>query len=231
MKISLTRSQLGKIALLIFWGVCIFLVYWFMDVYKVSFRRIPFLVYETVDQAGPFGPLILFAGYLFLTIIPFPNAALALVAGTVYGPLYGSILVLLCLNVSSVFSFYIGRFFGRQLFPESEYGWVKKYDELMQVNGFNTVFILRILFVPFDLVSMASGMSRMTFREYFIASCLGSAPGVVTFVVLGNAFTHPRTWFFFGFILVVSLAFAVGLRHSAWAKKHVFKKPPVISQK
>lgn len=226
----LTRGQIGRIALLAFWGLCILAVYTFMDINHVPLRRLPFVVREFVVHAGGFGPLIIFAAYVFLTLIPFPNAALAFVAGTVYGPFVGSLIVLFSLNVTSIISFYIGRFFGRQLFPKHEHGWVKQYDALMQESGFTTVFILRTLFVPFDVVSMASGMSQMDFSEYFVASCLGMAPGMITFVILGNAYTHPRSWLLFGFCFALSLALAVSLRHSAWAKKHIFKhQPPHVS--
>ena len=224
MNLRIHRAHLNKIVLLIFWALCIFSVYLLLEALQIPVRRLPIWIKQEVLDAGQWGPLIVLVSYIVFTVIPFPSAALALVSGTIYGPLYGSLLVLFCLNAASAMSFMLGRYFGRHLLSEHEHGWVKKIDDLMQENGFMAVMVMRILFVPFDVVSIASGMSKISFREYIVASFLGSAPATVTFVVLGNAFTNPLSWILFGGMLAASLACAYLLRHSAWAKRRLFKK-------
>lgn len=224
MNLRIHRAHRNKIILLAFWGLCIIAIYWFLDASHIPVRRLPLWIKQEVLQAGVFGPLIVLISYIVVTLIPFPTAALALISGTIYGPLSGSLLVLICINVASSISFFLGRYFGRHLFSEHEHGWVKKIDDLMKENGFMAVLVMRVLFVPFDVVSIGSGMSKISYREYIVASFLGSAPGTVTFVILGNAFTHPRSWFLFGGTLLISLLCAYALRRSEWAKKHLFKK-------
>ncbi len=224
MNIRRYRAHLGKILLLAFWGMCILGIYAFLDYYNIPVRRLPALIRLEAMNAGSLGPLVILLTYIAVTIIPFPTAALAVVVGSLYGPVYGSLFVWFCANTASVASFYLGRYFGRHLLSEHEHGWIKKFDAMMHENGFTTVLIMRILYFPFELVSMGSGMSRISFREYMIASLLGSAPGTITFVVLGNAFTHPRSWILFGCTLSISLILAFLLRHSRWTRRFLFKK-------
>ncbi len=218
------RAHAGKLLLLGFWVACILSIYWFLDASQIPLRELPQVIKNEVDEAGFWGPWMILLSYAVITIIPFPTTVLAFVAGTIYGPFYGSLLVLICMNAASIISFYLGRFFGRHLLHEHEHGWIKKYDELMQENGFMAVVIMRSLFVPFDIVSIASGMSKISFRQYMLGSVLGSAPGTVTVVVLGDTYLHPRSWLLFGCMLFISLALAFLIRRSTWAKRHLYKK-------
>jgi uncharacterized membrane protein YdjX (TVP38/TMEM64 family) len=67
-------------------------------------------------------------------------------------------------------------------------------------------------------------MTKISFRQYFTASVIGSLPNTVTFVVLGDAIAELEGWILFGVLLTVSLGLAFGARYSPWARKHVFKK-------
>ncbi len=91
MNLRIHRAHLNKIVLLIFWGLCIFTIYWLLDAFQIPVRKLPIWIKQEVLHAGPWGPLIVLVSYVVVTVIPFPTAALALVSGTIYGPLYGSL--------------------------------------------------------------------------------------------------------------------------------------------
>lgn len=209
--------------LLLLWAACIFGVYYFLHTQHVTLRQLPKFLHLFVAGAGPMGFLIILAAYLAVTVIPFPTVALAVISGSVYGKFWGTLLVVIGLNTASAVSFYLGRFFGRHWVSEHEKGWVKKYDDLMGEQGFYLVLIMRLVLVPFDYVSLGSGMTKITFRQYMLGTILGSLPNTVTFVVLGDAFTDPRAWILFAFLFTVSVGLAWWARQSRWAKKHIFK--------
>ncbi len=55
----------------------------------------------------------------------------------------------------------------------------------MRDNSFETVLIMRLLFLPYDLVNYASGILRLRWLPFLLATALGSLPGTVSFVLLG----------------------------------------------
>lgn len=55
----------------------------------------------------------------------------------------------------------------------------------MRRNAFSTVLIMRLIYLPYDLVNYLSGFLRVPYRPYILASILGSLPGTLTFVLAG----------------------------------------------
>ena len=220
------RQHLLRAVLLALWLGVIASVYVFLHAEGIKIRALPRLILQEVSEAGLFGPLMLFMAYQVVTIIPFPTAALAIIAGSLYGPWWGSVLVVVSLNAASWLSFWFAKFFGRHFVRESHGKWVKRFDEWMQEDGFAAVLIARLLYIPFEYVGVAAGLSTLSFRRYAIASLLGMLPSTVTFVVLGDAFTDPDAWFLFGGLVVVIAAAALFLSRSRWAKRLLSRSRP-----
>ncbi len=51
----------------------------------------------------------------------------------------------------------------------------------IQENGFLTVLIMRLTFLPFDLVGYSSGMCNIKQRDFALATVIGTIPGLLTF--------------------------------------------------
>ncbi len=222
---SFDRAHWVKIGIVVVYIAIIASSYLFLFKHGIPMRAVPRLMQHTIAETGVFGPLALIAFYIASTIIPFPTAAIAVAGGALFGPWIGTISVFLGLNIAAAISFWIGRYFGRHLISENERGWVKKYDDLLSRQGFMSVLFMRLLFFPFDVVSIGSGMTRMPFRQYILGSMIGCLPSTLSFVVLGKSFSSPRTWVLFTVLMCVSIAIALILRRSAWAKKHIFIQP------
>jgi uncharacterized membrane protein YdjX (TVP38/TMEM64 family) len=90
---------------------------------------------------------------------------------------------------------------------------VPRLTSKIQENGFLTVLIMRLTFLPFDLVGYSSGMCNIKQRDFTMATVIGTIPGLFTFVLLGGSFTDFR----YLFLAAVFLAF--GLTASFWLKK------------
>ena len=63
-------------------------------------------------------------------------------------------------------------------------------DEAIGENGFRIVLLLRLspLF-PFNLLNYALGLTRLSLRDYVVASALGMLPGTILYVYLGSLVT------------------------------------------
>lgn len=219
------RAHWLKIAILVIYVAIICGIYGFLFSYGIPLRAVPELLRHAIERAGVFGPFALILFYVASTVIPFPTAAIAVAGGALFGPLVGNLSVIAGVNLAAAISFWIGRYFGRHFVSENERGWVKKYDDLLSEQSFISVLFMRLLFFPFDVVSLGCGLTRMPFRQYMLGTFLGSLPSTVSFVVLGESLTSPRTWGLFAVLLLGSIAIAYIARRSAWAEKHIFVKP------
>ena len=219
-----------KGALLVLWALCVLMIFWFMHEHGIRLRELPALIKRETLEAGIWGPLVIIGLYVASTILLFSKGAIDVASGAIYGPLWGSLVVLIGLNLAGFLTFFLSRYFGRHFVHTHEKGWLKKYDDLLHEEGFMTVLFMRLLFFPFDVVSVGCGLSRMSFRQFFLGTLFGSIPSTVTYVMLGGAFTSPRTWVYFSFLFVCSAGAAFGLRRLPWIRKKLYKEVPSVME-
>jgi len=219
----LERSHWLKLGVLVMYVAVIVGIYAALNVADIHLSQVPNLIRQLLVGAGFWGPLLLVICYAISTIIPFPTAALAVLGGVLFGPWLGALAVVIGVNTAGSISFWMARYLGRHFVSENERGWVKKYDDLLSTQGFYAVLAMRLLFFPFDVVSIGCGLTHMTYREYLLGTFLGSLPTAIIFVVLGQSFDSPRSWLLFGILMTICIIAAIALRRSNWAKEHLFK--------
>jgi uncharacterized membrane protein YdjX (TVP38/TMEM64 family) len=148
---------------------------------------------DTVDAAwwGVFA----FAGvYLIRPVVLFPASILTIVGGVLFGPWIGVPVVILAANTSAMIAFAIGQLLGRVPGTHDQPGarddpastsFVQRWSGRLRQNSFETVFVMRLLFLPYDLVNYLCGALRIKWTSFLIATALGSIPGTISFVLLG----------------------------------------------
>lgn len=223
---TIRRTTLLKILAAFLWACAAYYVYCWLDRTDVPIRYIPRYIRELIHSTGAWGPVVLIALHIFRTIVFVPTTALILVSGSLYGPVWGTLINLVGANLSAGGAFVLGKFFGRRFVKEHEHGWVRKYDELLTKEGFFTILAMRLLFFPFDVVNYLSGMSGITYRQFALATFLGIIPATVTVTVLGGAFDNPRAYFLFGVLMIATIASVVFMKRSKWVKEKLFAKRP-----
>jgi uncharacterized membrane protein YdjX (TVP38/TMEM64 family) len=143
---------------------------------------------------SPFGPLLYILIYALRPLIFFSAAVLTIASGAIFGA--GSIvnLALAVLytvigsNLSATVAYYVGRFFGQGLLTEGDgenSGLLQRYADRMRKNSFETILIMRFIFLPYDLVNYLAGILRIDWKAFILASLLGSIPGTIAFVSFG----------------------------------------------
>lgn len=223
---KIRHATLLKIVAALLWAGAAYYLYCWVDQTNVPLRYIPRYIKELIHTYGAWGPLALIVLHGIRTVVFVPTTALILVSGSLYGPMWGTVINLAGANISAAFAFALGRFFGRRFVKEHEHGWVRKYDELLTKEGFFTILAMRLLFFPFDVVNYLSGMSGITYRQFALATFLGIIPATVTVTVLGGAFDNPRAYVVFGGLMIATILSVVAMRRSKWVKEKLFAKRP-----
>ena len=143
---------------------------------------------------SPFGPLLYILIYALRPLIFFSAAVLTIASGAIFGA--GSLvnLALAVLytvigsNLSATVAYGVGRFFGQGLLAEGDgenSGLLQRYAGRMRQNSFETILIMRFIFLPYDLVNYLAGILRIDWKAFILASLLGSIPGTIAFVSFG----------------------------------------------
>lgn len=133
-----------------------------------------------------YGPLLFIALYMLRPLLLFSAALLSIAAGFVFGPVWGVVYTLIGSNSSATVAYVVGRFFGRGLLTGAQAtSLVQRYAERLRSNSFVAVMIMRLIFLPYDLVNYLAGFLRIDYRAFITATILGSIPGTFAFVLAG----------------------------------------------
>jgi len=135
---------------------------------------------------GFYGPLTFILIYTLRPLLLFPATLLTIAAGFVFGPLLGVLLVVIGSNASALLAYTVGRFFGQGLLDERQtVGLVQRYAARLRDHSFETVFIMRLIFLPYDLVNYLAGFMRIRWGSFIVATALGALPGTLAFTLFG----------------------------------------------
>ncbi|MFT7506968.1 MAG: pyruvate/2-oxoglutarate dehydrogenase complex dihydrolipoamide dehydrogenase (E3) component [Acidimicrobiales bacterium] len=178
------KKHAPKIIALIFWGT---ILYTFQQ-YRIDNN----LSYQAILLQGlhfftstMYGPLVYMGLYAIRPIILFPATLLTALSGALFGFWWGIAYTILGENASANFAYWIGRFFGKDLRLEDSL--IGNWVEALRKNGFGTVLLMRLFYVPFDLTNYGSGIVKVKWSKYALATVIGIMPGLTTFVALGAA--------------------------------------------
>lgn len=132
-----------------------------------------------------------------------PITLMTLIAGGIYGPIYGFLLAMVSIIISTNVAFIISRYFGRSFVERIIKKRAEKINLKIGKNGFKIIFIMRISGVfPLDIVSYAAGLTKVRYRDFMLATMLGSMPETFSVAYMGHHISDPLSP---GFILSVAL--------------------------
>lgn len=137
-------------------------------------------------QGNYLGPLVFIIFYILQPLVFFPSWLLTILAGFLYGPVLGVIYTVIASNLSSMVAYLTGTYFGKGLLESTfSENVIQRYAHQMRENSFETVLVMRFLFLPYDLVSYLAGFLRIRWKPFLLATVLGSLPGSIAFVLFG----------------------------------------------
>lgn len=144
---------------------------------------------QWVEGLGTAGILIYIAGYAVATVAFLPGSVLTLAGGAIYGVVRGSLITFTGAVIGASAAFFVSRYFARQAIEkklENDERFAA-IDRAIVEQGRKIVFLLRLspLF-PFNLLNYVLGLTKVSFRDYFIAFA-GMIPGTILYVYYGSA--------------------------------------------
>ena len=144
---------------------------------------------ETVQNLGWLGPAVFVLLYVLLTVLLIPGSLLTLVAGFLYGPLYGILLASPASVTAATAAFLLGRTAFRERVERQIRArpFLRSLDSAVERSGFKLILLLRLSPVfPFVLLNYSLGLTRVAVGDYVIASAIGMLPGTLFYVYLGS---------------------------------------------
>ncbi len=121
-----------------------------------------------------------------------PTVIMMIMSGILFGPFIGSLALWTGLLLGCTGAFLIARFLAQDFISARLGGRAARFNEQLMEKGFSVVFIARILGLPpYELVNYASGLSMISFRDFLLASMLGSIPGAILFATTGDRLLNP----------------------------------------
>ncbi|MGG7176855.1 TVP38/TMEM64 family protein [Clostridium paraputrificum] len=165
----------------------------------ILFKNREYIMSLDIDKVAEFigerGILAIFI-YMFIYFLkPFfvviPSNIIAIIGGTLFGPVKGFILTMIGFWISATIAFYLSRFLGRD-FVEGIVGKrLVNLDNNIEKNGFKILFMLRLPpILPYDPLSYACGFTKINYRDFIAASLLGVVPETICYSILGRNFDN-----------------------------------------
>jgi uncharacterized membrane protein YdjX (TVP38/TMEM64 family) len=144
---------------------------------------------DWVAGLGGWGPFLFVAIYIAACILFIPGSILTLGAGVLFGVVKGSVIVSVAATLGASCAFLVGRYFAREWVAQKIGGnpKFKAIDEAVAREGWKIVGLVRLSPVfPFNLLNYAFGLTKVSLRDYFLASWIGMIPGTVMYVYIGS---------------------------------------------
>ncbi|MEO8808756.1 MAG: TVP38/TMEM64 family protein [Rhodanobacter sp.] len=128
-----------------------------------------------------------FGIYVAITGLSLPLASvITLLAGPVFGLLWGSVIVTLAAAIGATLAFLVARFVLRDWVQSHFEKQLAKINHGVERDGIYYLFLLRLIpAFPFFVINLAMGLTPMRIRTYFLVSLVGMIPGNILYVNAG----------------------------------------------
>lgn len=143
-----------------------------------------------IDSLGVWRAIAFIGVYIIATLICLPGSILALGGGALFGAIWGAVFVFLGGFLGAVSAFSLGR----SLLKERVAKRLEKNPYLQALNsavvtkGWKIACLLHLSpMIPFNVLNYALGASKISFKDFAIATGIGIVPGVILYSFLGSA--------------------------------------------
>lgn len=171
---------------------------------------------DFIVQFGDYAPLIFLLLASILPIFLFPPGIFSIIGGYLFGFKLGAILTITAAIVYTNIMFLISRYFARD--------YIEKFlVHKLSLKEFNRIFgikenklaVFLIIFrlipiLPNSVVSYSYGLTRISFKHYFIANLIGLIPGRLIWLNFGSTLNNIWSLEFLHALLLVLLFIGIG---------------------
>lgn len=145
-----------------------------------------------IEQFGNYAPIIFLLLASILPIFLFPPGIFSVIGGLLFGFTKGAILTIIAAIIYTNIMFLLSRYFARNKIENF-------LEKRLTLKQFNRIFGLKdnklatfliicrlIPILPNSVVSYSYGLTRISFKHYFIANLIGLIPGRLIWLNFGS---------------------------------------------
>ena len=185
------HSSAGKIAIAAVIALAIGAFFYFdlgrfLSLTALKDNRDHLLAFTEANYAGAAALFVLC--YIAVAGLSLPGAViLTLAGGFLFGSVFGTLLVNLGATSGATLAFLAARYLLRD-WVEQKFGtWLEPLQQGFAKNAFSYLITLRLIpLVPFFVVNLVSGLTRMNVGTYVAATAVGIVPGSFVYAYAGR---------------------------------------------
>ena len=189
------RSDLFKfLGLIGFFVLCIIVVVALLPLFKDIVDR----VIERIQDAGAAGVLVLLALQFIQVVVAFiPGEVTQMAAGMLYGPLWGSLLILFGCAISSAFVYELvhrlGAPFVKDLISDQH---LKKFQDFEKTGRLNIIVFILFLIpgLPKDTFTYIVPLTDMKLKPFVAITTIARSPGIILSAYAAEGLLDGRLW-------------------------------------
>lgn len=145
-----------------------------------------------IEQFGDYAPIIFLLLASILPILLFPPGIFSVIGGLLFGLKLGAVLTIIAAIIYTNIMFLISRYFARnkiENFLEKRLT-LKQFNRIFGLNDNKLatfLIICRLIpILPNSIVSYSYGLTRISFKHYFMANLIGLIPGRLIWLNFGS---------------------------------------------
>jgi len=166
------------------WCTLIAGIYWYYHTQDVSLRELLFALF-TFFSTDPRAPLLYIIVYTLQPFAFMPSTVFTILAGSIFGFWPALVYTLIGANLSATAVYWTGRALAQP--APGLMARLGTWISALQEKTFTTVLFLRLAYSPFDVVNFVSGILKLRYTSFTLATLLGATPGLATITSLGTA--------------------------------------------
>jgi len=146
------------------------------------------LIAASRDLADSFwGPMVAIGGFLIATISAVPVTLVVLVSALVFGPVVGSVIALVGIEIAAMSGYEMGRWLGRNEIEHLVGGRLDRVKRRLSRRGALAIVAVRIIPVaPFAILNLIAGATGWRRREFIVGSLIGMLPPVMLMAFIAD---------------------------------------------
>lgn len=165
-----------------------------------------------VNSFGKLAPIIYIIIFALVPLTLFPDSIIAIAGGLIFGLVKGYIYTAIGAILGATLSFYISRKLGRNFVKKLTKEKLDNIEEMINSNGFFIIFMLRLIpLFPFDIISYGSGLTSVKYKDFILATFLGTIPGILVFTNIGAQSVNMGSGSFYISIGALVLLFIISM--------------------
>ena len=169
-----------------------------------------------IEQFGDYAPIIFLLLASILPILLFPPGIFSVIGGLLFGFTKGAILTIVAAIIYTNIMFLISRYFARNKIENF-------LEKRLTLKQFNRIFGLKdnklatfliicrlIPILPNSIVSYSYGLTRISFKHYFIANLIGLIPGRLIWLNFGSKLNNIWSLEFLTAVVLIVAFIGIG---------------------